>query len=54
MKIKTSITIDDKLWTKFRVYVIETTGSARKISETMEQAINNLMNDSIVLSSENS
>ena len=46
MKIKTSIVIDDKLWTKFRIYVIEKTGSSRKISETMEQAINNLMDKS--------
>jgi len=46
MKIKTSITIDEKLWTKFRVFVIENTGSSRKISETLEQAIIRLMGES--------
>ena len=54
MKKKTSITIEEELWKKFTIYTINKTGSARKISETMEQAINNLMNDSIVLSSEES
>jgi len=46
MKTKTSITIDEKLWTKFRVFVIENTGSSRKISETLEQAIIRLMGES--------
>ncbi len=39
MKIKTSIMVDEELWKRFRIFTIEKTGSARKISETLEKAM---------------
>jgi len=46
--MKTSIAIDEELWKRFRIYTIEKTGSARKISETLEKAIIHYMTDECV------
>jgi len=38
-KRKTSITIDDKLWKEWTMFVINKSGSSRKLSEELEIAI---------------
>jgi hypothetical protein len=38
-KRKTSITIDEELWKKWTMFVINKTGSSRKLSEEMENAV---------------
>jgi hypothetical protein len=42
-KRKTSITIDEKLWKEWTMFVINTTGSARKLSEEIENALKSYM-----------
>lgn len=42
-KRKTSITVDEKLWKEWTMFVINKTGSARKLSEEMETAITEYM-----------
>jgi len=39
VKKKTSITVDDGLWREWTKFVIDKTGSARKISEELEKAL---------------
>jgi metal-responsive CopG/Arc/MetJ family transcriptional regulator len=39
VKRKTSITIDEELWKEWNKFVIDKTGSARKLSEELENAI---------------
>jgi metal-responsive CopG/Arc/MetJ family transcriptional regulator len=45
-KRKTSITIDEKLWKEWTMFVVNKTGSARKLSEEMETALKEYMNRS--------
>jgi metal-responsive CopG/Arc/MetJ family transcriptional regulator len=42
-KRKTSITIDEELWKKWTMFVINKTGSARKLSEEIEEALKQYM-----------
>jgi len=42
-KRKTSIVIDEDLWKKWILFVIDKTGSARKLSEELENAIKEYM-----------
>jgi len=42
-KQKTSIVIDRDLWKEWTIFVIEKTGSARKLSEELEKAIKEYM-----------
>lgn len=42
-KRKTSISVDDKLWREWINFVVNKTGSARKISEETENAIREYM-----------
>lgn len=39
VKKKTSISIDEKLWEEFVIFVVKKTGSSRKISQEVENAI---------------
>jgi hypothetical protein len=39
VKRKTSITVDEKLWKEWTIFVINKTGSARKLSEELENAL---------------
>jgi hypothetical protein len=43
VKRKTSITVDEKLWKEWTMFVINKTGSARKLSEEIEKALKNYM-----------
>jgi len=43
VKRKTSITIDQDLWKKWTKFVIDKTGSARKLSEEIENAMKDYM-----------
>jgi hypothetical protein len=43
-KRKTSITVDEKLWKEWTMFVVDKTGSARKLSEETEIAIREYMN----------
>jgi hypothetical protein len=38
-KRKTSITIDEELWKQWTMFVIDKTGSARKLSDEIENAL---------------
>jgi len=38
-KRKTSISIDEDLWKQWTMFVIDKTGSARKLSEEIEKAL---------------
>jgi hypothetical protein len=38
-KRKTSITVDEKLWKEWTMFVVNKTGSARKLSDEIENAI---------------
>jgi hypothetical protein len=40
---RTTINIDEKLWKNFQIYALQTTGSARKASEKVEEAIQEYM-----------
>jgi len=40
---KTSITVDEKLWKEWTMFVVNKTGSARKLSEEVETAITDYM-----------
>ena len=42
-KRKTSISVDEELWKQWTMFVIEKTGSARKLSEEIEKAIRQYM-----------
>lgn len=42
-KRKTSIAVDDKLWREWIKFVVDKTGSARKVSEQLEEAIKEYM-----------
>jgi len=42
-KRKTSITIDEELWKEWTKFVIDKTGSSRKLSEEIERALNAYM-----------
>jgi len=42
-KRKTSITIDKELWKEWTKFVIDKTGSARKLSEEIENALKDYM-----------
>lgn len=42
-KRKTSITIDEELWKEWIKFVVEKTGSARKLSEEVENALRQYM-----------
>jgi hypothetical protein len=43
VKKKTSINIDDRVWKDWMKFVIEKTGSVRKLSEEMENALREYM-----------
>ena len=43
VKRKTSITIDENLWKEWTKFVIDKTGSARKLSEEIENALREYM-----------
>ena len=43
-KRKTSITIDHELWKEWTKFVIDKTGSARKLSDEIEIALKDYMN----------
>lgn len=43
VKRKTSIAIDEKLWKDWTMFVINKTGSARKLSEEVENALRKYM-----------
>jgi len=43
VKRKTSITMDEKLWKEWTMFVINKTGSARKLSEEIEKALKDYM-----------
>jgi hypothetical protein len=45
-KRKTSITVDDKLWKEWTMFVVNKTGSARKLSEEVESALREHMDTS--------
>ena len=38
-KRKTSISVDDDLWRQWTIFVVTKTGSARKVSEELENAM---------------
>ena len=40
---KTSIIIDEKLWKQWLMFVIDMTGSTRKVSEVLEKALREYM-----------
>lgn len=40
---KTSITVDEKLWKEWTMFVVNKTGSARKLSEEIENALREYM-----------
>lgn len=42
-KRKTSISVDEELWKQWTMFVIEKTGSARKLSEEIEKALKEYM-----------
>jgi metal-responsive CopG/Arc/MetJ family transcriptional regulator len=42
-KRKTSISIDEELWKEWTKFVIDKTGSARKLSEEIENALREYM-----------
>jgi hypothetical protein len=44
-KRKTSIAVDDGLWRKWTKFVVDQTGSARKVSEELEKAIKEYMKE---------
>jgi hypothetical protein len=43
MKKKTSINIDNQVWKEWMKFVIDKTGSVRKLSEEMEKALHEYM-----------
>jgi len=44
VKRKTSITIDEDLWKEWTMFVVNKTGSARKLSDEVECALKDYMN----------
>jgi metal-responsive CopG/Arc/MetJ family transcriptional regulator len=42
-KRKTSISVDEELWKEWTIFVIKKTGSARKLSEEIENALRDYM-----------
>jgi hypothetical protein len=42
-KQKTSLLIDSQLWKEWTLFVVEKTGSARKLSEELEKALREYM-----------
>jgi hypothetical protein len=42
-KQKTSFMVDNKLWKEWTLFVVEKTGSARKLSEELEKALREYM-----------
>lgn len=44
-KKKTSVMLDEETWKAFTLYVVQRTGSARKMSEEVEEALKNYMTD---------
>ncbi|MDG7000940.1 MAG: hypothetical protein JRN15_17740 [Nitrososphaerota archaeon] len=38
-KRKTSVNVDQDIWTKWNHFVIDRTGSSRKVSEELEKAL---------------
>lgn len=42
-KRKTSISVDEELWKEWTKFVIDKTGSARKLSEELENALKQYM-----------
>jgi metal-responsive CopG/Arc/MetJ family transcriptional regulator len=40
---KTSVSVDDKLWREWISFVVDETGSGRKVSEETEKAIREYM-----------
>jgi len=42
-KRKTSISVDEELWKQWTMFVINKTGSARKLSEELENALKEYM-----------
>jgi hypothetical protein len=43
MKTKTSLSLDEKLWQDWQIYVIKITGTSRKASEKAEDALKEYM-----------
>jgi metal-responsive CopG/Arc/MetJ family transcriptional regulator len=43
VKRKTSITIDEELWKEWTKFVVDKTGSARRLSEEIENALKDYM-----------
>jgi hypothetical protein len=43
VKRKTSITIDEDLWKDWTMFVVKKTGSARKLSDEIENALKQYM-----------
>ncbi|MGB9760469.1 MAG: hypothetical protein ACP5KW_11430 [Thermoproteota archaeon] len=44
-KQKTSFMVDSELWKEWTLFVINKTGSARKLSEELEKALREYMNN---------
>jgi len=44
-KQKTSFMVDDELWKEWTVFVVTRTGSARKLSEELEKALKEYINN---------
>jgi hypothetical protein len=42
-KRKTSITIDEELWKEWTMFVVNKTGSSRKLSDELENALKEFM-----------
>lgn len=42
-KKKTSVNVDPELWKEWNMFVIEKTGSARKLSDELEKALKEYM-----------
>lgn len=45
-KRKTSISVDEDVWTEWTMFVIKKTGSSRKLSEELEKALEEYMRKS--------
>ena len=44
-KKKTSLNIDEQLWTKWVIYVVTKTGTTRKVSEETQKALEEYMSN---------
>ena len=43
MRRKTSVSVDEELWKRWLMFVVGTTGSTRKVSELLEEALREYM-----------